>query len=143
MACWEYFSAFLSSSFSATISASWVAWVRYGMAKVSGHVASQTSKRPACQGANVTQSGLFPSNLNRPVGSSMEETWAAVRSPFTTSLNDTCQRSLPSLCLQLCACLPKALNSAEHVQGWQRCAPLPCAPRRRPTTDRAIVHSQA
>ena len=135
----RYFSVFLSSAFSATFPASWVACIRYEVAKVSGHVASQTSKRPACQGASVTPSGLFPSDLNRPVGSSLEGTWAAVRPRFTISLSAACRRCLPSLHLQLSACLPKALTSAE--QCWQQCGPQTGAPRRRPTATLTVSSS--
>ena len=106
---------------------------------MSGHIASQTSKRPACQGASVTPSGLFPSDLNRPVGSSLEGTWAAVRPRFTISLSTTCRRCLPSLHLQLSACLPKALTSAE--QCWQRCGPQTGAPRRRHTATLIVSSS--
>ena len=51
----------------------------YDKAKVSGKVASQTSKQPDFHGASVTPSGLFPSDLKRPVGSSLEGTWNIFR----------------------------------------------------------------
>ena len=124
----RYFSVFLSSAFSATFPASWVAWVQYEVAKVSGHVASQTNKQQASQGANVTPSCLFPSDLNRPVCSSLEGTWAAVRPPFTISLSAACQRCLLSFSW---VCLPKTLTSAE--QCWQQCSSETGTASRRPT----------
>ena len=69
-----YFSHFLSSTASATFPGSWVACAKG--AKVFGQGASQTIRQPV-HGASVTPSGLFPSDLKRPTGSSLEGTCAA------------------------------------------------------------------
>ncbi len=68
----RYFSIFRSSAFAATFLGSWVENKVYDGASVSGQVASHTSRQPDFHGASVTPSGLLPSDLERPDGSSLE-----------------------------------------------------------------------
>jgi len=50
-----------------------VACTLYEAAGVSGQVASHTSRHPDFHGATVVPSGLFLSDLVRPIGFSLEE----------------------------------------------------------------------
>ncbi len=74
-----YFSSF-SSAAAATFPGPWVAWVLYEGAKLSGQVASHTSKWPDFHGPRVT-----PSDLVNPDGSSMEGMWVDVKADVTQS----------------------------------------------------------
>ena len=57
-----------------------------GGANVSGHVASHTRSLPLLQGTRVTPSGRLPSERERPVGSSLEGSWAADNARWMMSL---------------------------------------------------------
>ena len=73
-----------------TFSGPCVAWALYDGAKVSGQVASHASKQPDFHGVRVAPSGLLPSDLISPDGSSLEGMWADVKALFKIS----CQQYL-------------------------------------------------
>ena len=70
------------------------------------------------QANRVTPSGRFPSDLRRPVGSSLEGIWAADKPRFTMSFKAECRKCLPSLFLQLSECLPNTSTSTEQCRHW-------------------------
>ncbi len=82
-----YLFYFLSSAAADTLPGAWVASVLQDGAKVSGQVASHTSKRPDFQGARVTPSGLLPSDLTKPGGSSRDGILDDDKARFTMSFS--------------------------------------------------------
>ena len=62
----------------------------YEGAKVSKHVASQTSNFPRFHGTNVIPSGRFPSTQLTPVGSNRDGMCAVVRALCTISFSAEC-----------------------------------------------------
>ena len=106
---------------------------------MSGQAASHTSKRPDFHGVRVTPSGLLPSDLISPDGSSLEGMWADVKALFKISFRAAWRWCLPSLCLQLRACLPNSSTMAE--QCWHWCGRHTGVPRRRATAIRTVLSS--
>jgi len=99
--------------------------------KVSGQVASQTSRRPDRQGARVILSGLLPSDCGRPGGSYLEGTPAAERERCKMLLRVERLICWPPLYLKLRLCKPHADSSAP--QCWRMCGAQMEVPRRTPT----------
>ena len=106
---------------------------------MSGHVASQTSRQPDFHGASVAPSGLFPSDRESPIGSSLEGTCAADKLCLMMSFTAACLWCLPSLRLQLRACLPR--TSTADPQSWQVWGPHTAVPKRRPTATLRVTSS--
>ena len=92
------------------------------------------------QTATDTPSGLLPSDLRRPVGSSREGMWADDKAPLMISFKAVCLWNLPSLRLQLRECLPSLLTTAE--QCLHVCAPHTWVPRHRPTATLTVLSSE-
>ena len=78
--------SFSSSAEAATEPAPLVARPLYDVAKVSGQVASHTRGRPKLHGTRDMPSGLLPSNLHNPGGSSLDGIPAVVRARWMMSL---------------------------------------------------------
>ena len=83
----EYFVFFRLSAATATIPGPHAASSTYEGAKVSEHVASQTSNFPRFHGTNVIPSGRFPSTRLTPVGSNSDGMCAVVRALCTISFS--------------------------------------------------------
>ena len=88
-----YFSFFLASAAVATAPlASLVASDMYEAAKVSTQVKSQKRHWPDFHGPMEQPSGRLPSDLHRPMGSSVDGTFIAI--------NDLCMMALIAACLE-------------------------------------------
>ena len=86
----EYFVFFRLSAAAATIPGPRAASSTYEGAKVSEHVASQTSNFPRFHGTNVIPSGCFPSTRLTPMGSNRDGMCAVVRALCTISFSTEC-----------------------------------------------------
>ena len=90
-----YFSFFLASAAVATALASLVASDMYEAAKVSTQVKSQTRHWPDFHGAMEQPSGRLPSDLYRPMGSSVDGTFIAASDLCIMALIATCLEKRP------------------------------------------------
>ncbi len=132
---WGARCAYLADFLDATPPAFKVARLSYEEAKVSGHVASQTRGWPELQGTRVMPSGLWPSEHERPGGSSLEGIPAVESERFMISLRDACRECLPSLFRQHSPWRPSEETSAP--QNWQWWGAQMAVPSLRPTAIRS------
>ena len=80
--------------------------VRCDAANVSGMVTSQARHFPCFHGMSVTPSGLFPSFLNKPVGSLDDGILALLMSRQMTSLTALCLEMRQALLRHDKSCVP-------------------------------------
>ena len=112
---------------------------RYDWAKVSVTVTSQVTHLPFFHGISVRPSGLFPSNLNRPVGSLTEGTLAFPSARQTKSFKLWWQADRPVPPLHESPWSPLASVTTPHGH-W--CGLQMLAPSRRPTAMCIVLSSK-